>query len=183
MHPSRCAPSFETNETSAVLPGVSRFAWILLLPLITGLGWGRPVQASSWERIGTYLRLIQSAGVEALVAKDCPHGLLGAFHEGRQALLLCGNNLPDDPAYIWVVLAHESAHVMQFCKGGPLMPPAVLGAGMNAARRREPNAFHELKLYHSSQHHVEAEARLVQALPPDQVQALFTQHCANRLDR
>ncbi len=166
-----------------MLPGVSRFAWILLLPLITGLGWGRPVQASSWERIGTYLRLIQSAGVEALVAKDCPHGLLGAFHEGRQALLLCGNNLPDDPAYIWVVLAHESAHVMQFCKGGPLMPPAVLGAGMNAARRREPNAFHELKLYHSSQHHVEAEARLVQALPPDQVQALFTQHCANRLDR
>ena len=93
-------------------------------------------------------------------------GLLGAFHEGRQALLMCGNNLPDDPGYVWVVLAHESAHVMQFCKGGPLMPATVLGAGMDQTNQSaDPWAFHELNKYHSSQHHVEAEARLVQALP------------------
>ena len=114
-------------------------------------------------------------------SNDCPEGLLGAFHEGRQALLMCGNNLPDDPASIWVVLAHESAHVMQFCKGGPLMPAAVLGAGMDQARRTDSQAFRELKLYNSSQHHVEAEARLVQALPPDQVRHLFEKHCAERL--
>ena len=45
-------------------------------------------------------------------------------------LLMCGNNLPDDPAYVWVVLAHESAHVMQFCNGGLLMPAALLAQEM-----------------------------------------------------
>ena len=102
-----------------------------MAPLLISVSCAPPLWASSWDQIGSYLRLIQRTGVEALVAKDCPEGLLGAFHEGRQALLMCGNNLPDDPASIWVVLAHESAHVMQFCKGGPLMPAAVLGAGMD----------------------------------------------------
>ena len=50
---------------------------------------GSAVQASTWDRIASYLRLLQRAGVKALVAPDCPLGLLGAFHEGKQALLMC----------------------------------------------------------------------------------------------
>ena len=176
--------SSEINETGVrglVLQTVGRSAWWVMAPLLMSVSCAPPLWASSWDQIGSYLRLIQQTGVEALVANDCPEGLLGAFHEGRQALLMCGNNLPDDPASIWVVLAHESAHVMQFCKGGPLMPAAVLGAGMDQARRTDSQAFRELKLYNSSQHHVEAEARLVQALPPDQVRHLFEKHCAERL--
>ena len=121
-----------------MLQTVGRSAWWVMAPLLVAMSWCQPLRASSWDEIGSYLRLIQKTGVEALVANDCPQGLLGAFHEGRQALLMCGNNLPDDPAYIWVVLAHESAHVMQFCKGGPLMPSAVLGAGMDQTRRSDP---------------------------------------------
>ena len=49
---------------------------------------GSTVQASTWDRIASYLRLLQRAGVNALVARDCPVGLLGAFHEGKQALLM-----------------------------------------------------------------------------------------------
>ena len=158
-----------------------RSGWWLMTSMLIALSWSLPLRASSWDQIGSYLKLIQKTGVEALVANDCPEGLLGAFHQGRQALLMCGNNLPDDPGYVWVVLAHESAHVMQFCKGGPLMPAAVLGAGMDQTRQSAPWAFQELNFYHSSQHHVEAEARLVQALPPDQVEHLFRQHCAERL--
>ena len=142
---------------------------------------GSAVQASTWDRIAGYLRLLQRAGVNALVARDCPMGLLGAFHEGKQALLMCGNNLPDDPKVVWVVLAHESAHVMQSCNDGNLMPAALLSREVEAARQIDPNPFHELQLYHSSQHHVEAEARLIQALPPEQVVALFEKHCAKRL--
>ena len=108
-------------------------------------------------------------------------GLLGAFHKSKQALLMCGNNLPEDPAVVWVVLAHESAHVMQSCNGGNLMPVALLSREVQAARQQDPNPFHELQLYHSSQHHVEAEARLIQALPEEQVVALFEKHCAKRL--
>ena len=156
------------------------FGGVLLALLVMNLT-GGAVQASTWDRIASYLRLLQRAGVNALVAPDCPAGLLGAFHEGKQALLMCGNNLPDDPSVVWVVLAHESAHVMQSCNGGNLMPAPLLAKNMAEARRLEPDTFHELRLYHMSQHHVEAEARLVQALPPTQVVALFEKHCATRI--
>ena len=156
------------------------FRGVLLALLLMQLT-GGPVQASTWDRIASYLRLLQRAGVNALVARDCPAGLLGAFHEGKQALLMCGNNLPDDPAVVWVGLAHESAHVMQSCNGGNLMPAALLRREMDEARLRQPDTFQELQLYHTSQHHVEAEARLIQALPPEQVVALFEKHCTKRL--
>ena len=156
------------------------FGGVLLALLVMHLT-GAAVQASTWDRISSYLRLLQRAGVSALVARDCPGGLLGAFHEGKQALLMCGNNLPDDPSVVWIVLAHESAHVMQSCKGGNLMPAALLTTNMAEARRLKPGTFHELQLYHTSEHHVEAEARLIQALPPSQVVALFEKHCAKRL--
>ena len=156
------------------------FGGVLLALMVIHLT-GGAVQASTWDRISSYLRLLQRAGVNALVARDCPGGLLGAFHEGKQALLMCGNNLPDDPSVVWIVLAHESAHVMQSCNDGNLMPAALLSREVEAARQIDPNPFHELQLYHSSQHHVEAEARLIQALPPEQVVALFEKHCAKRL--
>ena len=154
-----------------------------LVVLLMAMGLAAPVQARTWNRIVEFLQLIQTIGVEAFVANDCPSGLLGAFHDGRQVILLCGNNLPDDPSPVWVVLAHEAAHVMQSCKGGTLLPPALLSSGMDEARRLQPDAFQDLNLYHSGQHHVEAEARLVQALPPDQVVTLFHTHCASRLDQ
>ena len=158
-----------------------RLAVVLSLLALVGIApVGGAVQAATWDRIGGYIRLMRRVGVKSLVAKDCPEGLLGAFHEGRKVLLMCGNNLPNDPAYVWVVLAHESAHVMQYCKGGPLMPAALLSEAMDQARLRSPDAFHELRLYHSSVHQVEAEARLVQALPPAEVEALFHRHCGSR---
>ena len=160
-----------------------RFTRAVLLLSLALLLPSAPVRAATWDRIGGYIRLLRRAGVESLVAKDCPDGLLGAFHEGRKVLLMCENNLPDDPGYVWVVLAHESAHVMQYCNGGPLMPPALLSREMDQARRRSPDAFHELKMYHVSQHQVEVEARLVQALPPDEVEALFLRHCGSKLDQ
>lgn len=170
----------ETNDSSDRSSGMPRLPWVLLV-LLTGFGWVAPAQASSWDRVAEFLQIIQTTGVEALVANDCPAGLLGAFHDRRQVILLCGNNLPDDPAPVWVVLAHEAAHVMQACKGGPLLPPDLLSSGMRAARRQQPDAFQDLSLYDTDLHHVEAEARLVQALPPDQVLALFQTHCASRL--
>ena len=70
---------------------------------------------------------------------------------------------------------------MQSCHGGNLMPAALFSREVEVARQQDPNFFHELQLYHSSQHHVEAEARLIQALPAEQVVALFEKHCAERL--
>lgn len=130
------------------------------------LSFSDSAQATTWERITCHLSLIKEAGIEALVSQDCPVGLIGAFHQGKQALLMCGNNLQDDPVQVWVVLAHESAHVMLDCKGDYLMPPGLLAQEMDQARRTDPEPFFELQLYDSTQHHAEAEARLVQVLPP-----------------
>jgi len=181
MHSQALAAASGTNVSSDRSGGMPRLPWGLLA-LLMGLGLVTPVQAATWDRIAHFLQRIQATGVEALVANDCPPGLLGAFHDRRQVLLLCGNNLPDDPEPVWVVLAHEAAHVMQSCKGGPLLPPDLLGAGMRSARLQQPDAFQDLNLYQTHLHHVEAEARLVQAMPPEQVQALFETHCAARLE-
>jgi len=87
---------------------------LLMTSLMLSLLVAAPLQASSWDQIGRYLRLLKRIEINALVAKDCPQGLLGAFHQSKRSLLLCGNNLPNDPEVVWVVLAHESVHVMKF---------------------------------------------------------------------
>ena len=154
----------------------------LVLAVTIGLGPQPAAKATTWDQIGRYLRLIQRAGIEAMVANDCPLGLFGAYHAGRHVLLMCGNNIPDDPAVVWEVLAHESAHAMQVCKGGNLMPEELLAEEMEATIGRGADTFHELALYRSGRHHVEAEARVVQALPPQDVEALFIEHCGDRLE-
>ena len=75
-----------------------RFRAALLVLLVLQLT-GSAVQASTWDRIASYLRLLQRAGVKALVAPDCPLGLLGAFHDGKQALLMCGTTCPTIPPW------------------------------------------------------------------------------------
>ena len=162
----------------SLMPRSLGWAGLISAALLSSAG---SAQATTWERITCYLSLIKEAGIEALVAQDCPAGLMGAFHQGKQALLMCGNNLQDDPVQVWVVLAHESAHVMQDCKGDYLMPPGLLAQEMDQARRTDPAAFLELQLYDSTQHHAEAEARLVQVLPPTQVEVLFVKYCSKRL--
>ena len=146
-------------------------------------GLAPPVAAESWDRIGRYADLIRQAGTQTLVANDCPPALLGAFHEGRNALLLCANNLANDPGQIWTVLAHESAHVMQHCHSGPLLAVEQLGEARETIRQQSSQALRELRLYPPSQQREELEARLVQGLPAAEVEALFRRFCAERLIR
>jgi len=146
---------------------------------VTGLG--TRARAQSWNDIGDYASLIRRAGTQTMVAKDCPSGLLGAFHAGRNALLLCSNNLNNDPRQVWTVLAHESAHVMQDCQKGSLLPDHQIADALVQIQRQSQNAIQELRLYHQSQRRDEIEARLVQGLPMTEVKALFRDFCADRL--
>lgn len=160
---------------------VRAVGFALLLGLIVGAEVGAAARAKTWERIGSYAAVLRRAGTATLVARDCPETLLGAFHSVRNALLICANNLPNDPAEIWGVLAHESAHVMQHCRGGSLLVDGQMDRAISRVRDHSPRLFKELSMYHSSQHRDEVEARLVQTLPPDQVEALFEHFCAKRL--
>lgn len=142
---------------------------------------GGVARADTWDRIGRYAALLRRAGTATLVARDCPSSLLGAFHVGRNALLICANNVRNDPVEIWGVLAHESAHVMQHCSGGSLLPEGQMGHAIARVQEHAPRLSKELRLYHHSQQRDEVEARLVQILPPDQVEALFHRFCGKRL--
>jgi len=157
------------------------FGLPLVLGLILGVGAGPEVRAETWDRIGSFAATLRRAGTSTLVARDCPSSLLGAFHSQRNALLICANNLPNDPVEIWGVLAHEAAHVMQHCRGGPLLVDGQLERAIARVQARSPQILKELKLYHRSQYRDEVEARLVQTLPADQVEALFARFCADRL--
>ena len=161
-----------------------RFALVVMgAPLIGAISIGTSVSAQSWADIGNYSSLLRRAGTQTLVAKDCPSGLFGAFHAGRNALLLCSNNLRDDPAQVWTVLAHESAHVMQHCQQGPLLPDHQIDSALAQIEKQSLRAFQELRLYHQSQRRDEIEARLVQGLPMAEVEALFRGFCGDRLNR
>ena len=155
---------------------VAALSLALVSPLLPGLA-----RADTWDRIGSYAALIRRAGTHTLVAKDCPSSLLGAFHAPRNALLICANNIEDDPRQVWVVLAHESAHVMQHCHGGPLLADHQVGNALARIESQSQTTFQELRLYHQSQRRDEIEARLVQGMPPDEVEALFRSFCADRL--
>ena len=155
---------------------VAALSLALVAPLVPG-----SAQAETWDRVGSYAALIRRAGTHTLVAKDCPSALLGAFHAPRNALLICANNIEDDPRQVWVVLAHESAHVMQHCHGGPLLADHQVGNALARIESQSQTTFQELRLYHQSQRRDEIEARLVQGMPPDEVEALFRSFCADRL--
>lgn len=164
-----------------IRPGRSVASVLVLASLAALVSW--PVRAESWDRIGRYASLIRRAGTATMVAKDCPPSLLGAFHSQRNALLLCANNLENDPKQIWEVLAHESAHVMQHCHGAALLADYQIDEALEAIEARSKTTVQELRLYHQSQRREEIEARLVQILPPQDVEALFRSFCADRLPR
>ena len=155
---------------------VAALALTLFAPCFVGTS-----KAETWDRVGSYAALIRRAGTNTHVAKDCPSALLGAFHAPRNALLICANNIEDDPRQVWVVLAHESAHVMQHCHGGPLLADHQVGNALERIESQSRTTFQELRLYHQSQRRDEIEARLVQGMPPDEVEALFRSFCAERL--
>ena len=70
---------------------------------------------------------------------------------------------------------------MQHCHGGPLLPDHQVGKALARIEAQSRTTFQELRLYHQSQRRDEIEARLVQGMPPNEVEALFRSFCAERL--
>ncbi|MFL0778073.1 MAG: hypothetical protein AB8A46_07660 [Prochlorococcus sp.] len=158
--------------------------WLGCLGLsISGLAFASACYANTWDQIARYSNILRGAGTETLVARDCPAALMGAFHVGRNAVLLCANNLDNDPVRVWTVLAHESAHVMQSCKEGPLLADHQFSLALSNVQERSPQTMKELRLYAHSQQREEVEARLVQELSDEKVISLFQKFCADRLNK
>ena len=148
----------------------------LAIPMVS-----MPARADELRSLARLSGLLQRAGTSIQVARDCPNHLLGAFVIATNAVVLCANTDPNDPAQIWTVLAHESAHVMQHCRQGYLFGGEQLGLDFIEANRQNPGLFNEIGHYHPSQQRSEIEARLVQGLPPEDVLNLFRRYCSDQL--
>jgi hypothetical protein len=157
-----------------------RFAVLLAALLGFGLQ-ASPARAERLKSIALLAGLLRRAGTETLVARDCPKQLMGAFVFARNAVVLCANNLKDDPERVWETLAHESAHVMQHCRRQPIFERDRLGLDFLLASHQSPELFKAVGQYHPSQHRTEIEARIVQGLPAEEVMNLFRRSCADRL--
>ena len=78
---------------------------------------------------------------------------------------------------VWNTLAHEAAHRMQDCVGGPLSRPDQIQLMARTLSRYSPEDMASLRAYPRSQHKAEIEARYTAQLPPRQVMQLFDRYC------
>ena len=133
-----------------------------------------PVQAGSWEHVDALRSRLERNGVR-VTQGDCQRGLQGAYDSRRDFLIVCRAHR--GPVDVWNTLAHEAAHRMQDCAGGPISRPEHMQSMVNTLRRYSPQDMASLRAYPRSQHRAEIEARYTARLPPQQVMQLFDRYC------
>ena len=135
-----------------------------------------PVQARSWADIDALRWRLERNGVRVSQG-DCQRGLQGAYDSRRDRLVVCRAHR--SPGQVWNTLAHEAAHRMQDCAGGPISKPEYTRTMLNALRRYSPEDAAALRAYPRRQVRSEIEARYTAQLPPQQVMNLFDRYCGS----
>ena len=136
-----------------------------------------PVQARSWAEVDALRWRLERKGVRGSQT-DCQHGLQGAYDSRRNSLVVCRAHR--SPGQVWNTLAHEAAHRMQDCAGGPISKPEYTQTMLSTLRRYSPEDVAALRAYPRRQHRSEIEARYTAQLPPQQVMRLFDRYCGAR---
>ncbi len=136
-----------------------------------------PVQARSWADVDALRWRLERNGVRVSQV-DCQRGLQGAYDSRRNNLVVCRAHRT--PGQVWNTLAHEAAHRMQDCAGGPISKPEFTRTMLNTLRRYSPDDVASLRAYPKQQHRSEIEARYTAQLPPQQVMKLFDRYCGAR---
>ena len=136
-----------------------------------------PVQARSWADVDALRWRLERNGVRVSQV-DCQRGLQGAYDSRRNNLVVCRAHRT--PGQVWNTLAHEAAHRMQDCAGGPISKPEFTRTMLNTLQRYSPEDVASLRAYPKRQHRSEIEARYTAQLPPQQVMKLFDRYCGAR---
>jgi len=152
---------------------VSCLLW-LSLSVLASVG---PVKARSWADVDALRWRLESNGVRVSQA-DCQRGLQGAYDSKRNKLVVCRSHR--SPGQVWNTLAHEAAHRMQDCAGGPISRPEFTSSMLRTLRHHSPEDVASLRAYPRRKHRSEIEARYTAQLPPQQVMKLFDRYCGDR---
>lgn len=128
----------------------------------------------TWTDVDALRDRLERNGVRVDQSK-CRPGLQGAYNSRRNHLIVCQAHRT--PMQVWNTLAHEAAHRMQDCVGGPLSRPDQIQLMARTLSRYSPEDMASLRAYPRSQHKAEIEARYTAQLPPRQVMQLFDRYC------
>ncbi|QNI94577.1 putative conserved secreted protein [Synechococcus sp. A15-127] len=136
-----------------------------------------PVQARSWADVDALRWRLERNGVR-VSQTDCQRGLQGAYDSRRNRLVVCRAHR--SPGQVWNTLAHEAAHRMQDCAGGPISKPEYTQTMLSTLRRYSPEDVAALRAYPRRKQRSEIEARYTAQLAPQQVMRLFDRYCGAR---
>ncbi len=143
----------------------------------TGLGlWSPEATAGTWSDVDALRFRLEQNGVR-VTQGNCKRGLQGAYDSRRNYLIVCKAHRT--PGQVWNTLAHEAAHRMQDCAGGPISRPEHMQTMFNTLKRYSPQDISSLRAYPRQQHRIEIEARYTAKLPPNQVMQLFDRYCGS----
>lgn len=128
----------------------------------------------TWTDVDALRDRLERNGVRVDQSK-CRPGLQGAYNSRSNHLIVCLAHRT--PMQVWNTLAHEAAHRMQDCVGGPLSRPDQIQLMARTLSRYSPEDMASLRAYPRRQHKAEIEARYTAQLPPRQVMQLFDRYC------
>ncbi len=171
----------ESNRSKSLFRMLNLNSLARMIFLLVGIFIPVSSSASTWSDINDFAELIQSSGTRTLVRKDCPIGLLGAFHSHQNALLICANNIENSPSEVWKVLAHESTHLMQTCNKGLLIKENLPEIYLAKLQKTPDYFITRLNSYKKHYHREEIEAQIIQNLSPNKVRQLFLHFCSHRI--
>jgi hypothetical protein len=149
-----------------------------VVALVAGAVGVAPLQARTWQEIDALRDRLESSGVR-VVQGDCPSARLqGLYHAGSDTIVIC--RVHRTPAQVWDTLAHEAAHRMQQCAGGPITRASHTQMMARTLQRHAPAELRTLQAYPPHQRHAELEARYTAKLSGTQVLQLFDRYCGRQ---
>jgi hypothetical protein len=166
----------------APAPMLPRPRWLPFVLLLPVFGVPTPAGGVGIGELRALGGLIRASGTAMIVSDDCPPDHAGYYENdgGRiDRLVICRDAVDlDDVRAVWEVLAHEATHVMQACRGTPVLPDAQMPRTLHELRVVAP---HYAKLidrgYARTDQRLEAEAFWMELQPPALVMALFRSSC------
>ena len=148
--------------------------WTGLILGLAVLSFPSGAVARTWTDVDALRDRLERNGVRVDQSR-CRPGLQGAYNSRSNHLIVCQAHRT--PIQVWNTLAHEAAHRMQDCVGGPLSRPDQIQLMARTLSRYSPEDMASLRAYPRSQHKAEIEARYTAQLPPRQVMQLFDRYC------
>tara|TARA_R100001082_G_scaffold308_1_gene138 strand:+ start:2008 stop:2529 length:522 start_codon:yes stop_codon:yes gene_type:complete len=151
----------------------------ILISAIVAFSFTLPVQAATWELVGKLVKKVEATGTK-VIYKECSNGSAGEYTYGNNIdqLVVCTDLTNMNSAnHLWETIVHESTHVMQVCRGGPILPIHYNPRMIRELKLFAPHYIDMLEDYDDSHRDLEIEAFWMELQLPSSVFHLMDKNC------